>query len=100
MRLNFSKEPSIKYNFMACVSSLAIGAFALNSSSNALLHKFFFFFLKKKNVRKQQKKYKKDIVSAIIFYYMYIEIIFTIKINKQTSYLAIISDITESMTVY
>ena len=82
MWLNFSKEPSIKYNFMACVSSLAIGAFALNSWSNTLLHKFFF---KKKNVRKQQKIYKKDIVSAIIFYYMSIEIIFTIKVNKQTS---------------
>ena len=66
---------------MACVSSLAIGAFALNSWSNTLLHKFIF----KKIVRKQQKKYKKDIVSAIIFYYMYIEIIFTIKVNKQTS---------------
>ena len=83
MWLNFSKEPSIKYNFMACVSSLAIGAFALNSWSNTLLHEFFFF--KKKDVRKQQKKYKKDIVSAIIFYYMYIEISFTIKVNKQTS---------------
>ena len=81
MWLNFSKKPSVKYNFMACVSSLAIGAFALNSWSNTLLHKFIF----KKIVRKQQKKYKKDIVSAIIFYYMYIEIIFTIKVNKQTS---------------
>ena len=66
---------------MICVSSVAIGAFALNSWSNMLLHKFFL----KKNVRKQQKKYKQDIVSAIIFYYMYIEIIFTIKVNKQTS---------------
>ena len=36
----FSKEPRIKYNFMVCVSSLAIGTFALNSWSNALLHKF------------------------------------------------------------
>ena len=41
---------------MACVSSLAIGAFALNSWSNTLLHKFFF----KKIVRQQQKKYKKE----------------------------------------
>ena len=64
---------------MACVSSLAIAAFALNSWSNILLHKF------KKSVRTQQKKYKKDIVSAIIFYYMYIEINFTIIVNKQTS---------------
>ena len=31
---------------------------------------------------------------------MCIEIIFTIKVNKQSSWLAIISDITESMTVY
>ena len=82
MWLNFSWH-SIKYNFMACLSSLAIGAFALNSWSNTLLHKFFFFF--KKNARKQQQKYKKDIVSAIIFYFMYIEIIFTIKVYKQTS---------------
>ena len=96
MLLNFSKEPSIKYNFMAIVSSLAIGAFALNIWSNTLLHKFFFFLI----VRKQQKKYKKDIVSAIIFFSMYIEIIYTIKVNKQTSLLAIILDIKESMTVY
>ena len=61
---------------MACVSSLAIGAFALNSLSNTLLHKFF---------KTAEEIYKKDIVSAIIFYYMYIEIIFTIKVNKQTS---------------
>ena len=80
----FQKSLVLKYNFMVCVSSLAIGTFALNSWSNTLLHKFL-KKKKKKNVRKQQKKYKKYIVSAIIFYYMYIEIIFTIKVNKQTS---------------
>ena len=48
------KRASIKYNFMACVSSLAIGEFALNSWSNTLLHKFFFFFLKKKKKKRQK----------------------------------------------
>ena len=82
MWLNFSKEPSIKYNFMACVSSLAIGAFALNSWSNTLLHKFFF---KKKTSENSKRNINKDIVSAIAFYCMSIEIIFTIKVNKHTS---------------
>ena len=54
---------------MACVSSLAIGAFALSSWSNTLLHKFFFF--KKRRQKTAEEIYKKDIVSAIIFYYMY-----------------------------
>ena len=72
-------EPSIKYNFMACVSSLAIGAFALKSWSNTLLHKFFKKKKKKKKTSENSiRNIKKDIVSAIVFYCMYIEIIFTI----------------------
>ena len=82
--VKLSKEPSIKYNFMACVSSLAIGAFALKSWSNTLLHKFF-FLKKKKTSENSKRNIKKDIVSAIVFYCMYIEIIFTIKVNKHTS---------------
>ena len=77
------KRASIKYNFMACVSSLAIRAFALNSWSNTLLHKFF---LKKKTSENSRRNIKKDIVSAIIFYYMYIEIIFTIKHFSRTDH--------------
>ena len=49
------ERAGIKYNIMACVSSLAIGGFALNSWSNTLLHKFF---LKKRQKTAEEIKKK------------------------------------------
>ena len=66
---------------MACVSSLSVGAFVLRAGQI----RYFINSFKKKPREKKSEEISKDIVAAIVLDYMYIEIIFTIKVNKQTS---------------
>ena len=56
----FQKSLVLKYNFMVCVSSLAIGTFALNSWSNTLLHKFL-----KKKKKKTSENSRRNIKSTL-----------------------------------